>query len=130
MREPSMIVREAATEQLEERQSDWAYFKPRHSRSLSATLQPRHSRSLLQTSSFFSFDSLPLLNSAADFGVDGGEVPFWCRLRSVEGAANGRTMPQSSCSKGAGSDYKFIDGWNLYYNSLPPITKVLHVSVD
>ncbi|CAH8269046.1 unnamed protein product [Arabidopsis lyrata] len=81
MREPSMLVREAAAEQLEERQSDWAYFKPRHSRSLSATLQPRHSRSLLQTSSFFSFDSLPLLNSAAAFGVDGGEVPFWCRLR-------------------------------------------------
>ncbi|CAH8275831.1 unnamed protein product [Arabidopsis lyrata] len=118
MREPSMLVREAAAEQLEERQSDWAYLQPRHSRSLSATLQPRHSRSLLQTSSFFSFDSLPLLNSAADFGVDGGEVPFWCRLRSVEGAAS------------AGSDYKFIDGWNLYYNSLPPITKVLHVSVD
>ncbi|CAH8256946.1 unnamed protein product [Arabidopsis lyrata] len=96
MREPSMIVREVAAEQLEERQSDWAYFKPRHSRSLSATLQPRHSRSLLQTSSFFSFDSLPLLNSAADFGVDGGEVPFWCRLRSVEGAARVKVKPRKS----------------------------------
>ncbi|KAG4987517.1 hypothetical protein GLYMA_11G026000v4 [Glycine max] len=28
MREPSMLVREAAAEQLEERQSDWAYSKP------------------------------------------------------------------------------------------------------
>ncbi|XP_020226101.1 E3 ubiquitin-protein ligase At1g12760 isoform X2 [Cajanus cajan] len=28
MREPSMVVREAAAEQLEERQSDWAYSKP------------------------------------------------------------------------------------------------------
>lgn len=28
MREPSMMVREAAAEQLEERQSDWAYSKP------------------------------------------------------------------------------------------------------
>ncbi|KAL0836118.1 hypothetical protein Bca101_088007 [Brassica carinata] len=28
MREPSMVVREAAVEQLEERQSDWAYSKP------------------------------------------------------------------------------------------------------
>ncbi|KAF5734832.1 E3 ubiquitin-protein ligase [Tripterygium wilfordii] len=28
MREPSMMVRETATEQLEERQSDWAYSKP------------------------------------------------------------------------------------------------------
>nr|VDD61753.1 unnamed protein product [Brassica oleracea] len=28
MREPSMVVREAAAEQLEERQSDWAYSEP------------------------------------------------------------------------------------------------------
>ena len=28
MREPSMMVRETAAEQLEERQSDWAYSKP------------------------------------------------------------------------------------------------------
>lgn len=28
MREPSMVVRETAAEQLEERQSDWAYSKP------------------------------------------------------------------------------------------------------
>jgi len=28
MREPSVVVREAAAEQLEERQSDWAYSKP------------------------------------------------------------------------------------------------------
>ncbi|KAF2605014.1 hypothetical protein F2Q70_00025633 [Brassica cretica] len=28
MREPSMVVREVAAEQLEERQSDWAYLKP------------------------------------------------------------------------------------------------------
>ena len=28
MREPSMLVRESAAEQLEERQSDWAYSKP------------------------------------------------------------------------------------------------------
>lgn len=28
MREPSMLVRETAAEQLEERQSDWAYSKP------------------------------------------------------------------------------------------------------
>ncbi|CAG7897597.1 unnamed protein product [Brassica rapa] len=28
MREPSMVVREAAAKQLEERQSDWAYSKP------------------------------------------------------------------------------------------------------
>lgn len=28
IREPSMLVREAAAEQLEERQSDWAYSKP------------------------------------------------------------------------------------------------------
>ncbi|KAF2550846.1 hypothetical protein F2Q68_00036519 [Brassica cretica] len=28
MREPSMVVREAAAEQLEERESDWAYSKP------------------------------------------------------------------------------------------------------
>ncbi|CAN6908806.1 unnamed protein product [Brassica oleracea var. botrytis] len=28
MREPSMVVREAAAEQLEERQSDWGYSKP------------------------------------------------------------------------------------------------------
>ncbi|CAN6827339.1 unnamed protein product, partial [Brassica oleracea] len=28
MREPSMVVREVAAEQLEERQSDWAYSKP------------------------------------------------------------------------------------------------------
>lgn len=28
LREPSMLVREAATEQLEERQSDWAYSRP------------------------------------------------------------------------------------------------------
>lgn len=28
MREPSVMVREAAAEQLEERQSDWAYSKP------------------------------------------------------------------------------------------------------
>jgi hypothetical protein len=28
MREPSVVVREAAAEQLEERQRDWAYLKP------------------------------------------------------------------------------------------------------